>query len=118
MQNHIPLLKLFSALSLLKIGVTTLKKPILPASAVTGIRCWDLGDKALKKRLAPNDPIEWIPFLQAYAQAGDIDAMKDINRIMKKADPFVQQQVCQSIRSMDGLSASVVKSTDEFFCSE
>ncbi len=78
----------------------------------------DLGDKALKKHLAPNDPIEWIPFLQAYAQAGDIDAMKDINRIMKKADPFVQQQVCQSIRSMNGLSASVVKSTDEIFCSE
>jgi uncharacterized membrane protein len=78
----------------------------------------DVGDKALKKRLAPNDPIEWIPFLQAYAQAGDIDAIKDINRNMKNADPFVGQQVCQSIRSLHGLSASVVKSTDEFFCSE
>jgi hypothetical protein len=76
----------------------------------------DLGDKALKKRLAPNDPIEWVPFLEAYAQAGNIDALNNIHHVMKNSDPFVQQQVCQSIRSMHGLSASVVKSTNEFFC--
>ena len=83
---------------------------------------WDqvlgFGDEVLKKRLAPSDPIEWIPFLQAYAQAEDVDALQDINRLMKKADPFVRQQVCQSLHSMQGLSVSVVKSTDDFFCSE
>ena len=83
---------------------------------------WDqvlgFGDEVLKKRLAPSDPIEWIPFLQAYAQAEDVDALQDINRLMKKADPFVRQQVCQSLHSTQGLSVSVVKSTDDFFCSE
>lgn len=83
---------------------------------------WDqalaLGDEVLKKHLVPNDPIEWIPFVQAYAQAGDLDALQDINRIMKNVDPFVRQQVCQSLRSMQRLSVSVVKSTGEFFCSE
>jgi hypothetical protein len=83
---------------------------------------WDqvrgFGDEVLKKRLAPSDPIEWMPFLQAFAQAGDVDALQDINRFMKKVDPFVRQQVCQSLHSLQGLSVSVVKSTDNLFCSE
>lgn len=76
-----------------------------------------LGHEVLTKDLAPQDSIEWIPFLQAYARAADVDSLNRIRRLMKGADPYVAQQVCQSIGGMSGLSEQVIEAADPF-CSE
>jgi hypothetical protein len=79
---------------------------------------WDevtrLGNEALKQDLVPQDTIEWMPFLQAYARAGNVDRLNKIRRLMKGTDPYVTQQVCQSIRGMSELSDQVIEAVDSF----
>ena len=76
-----------------------------------------LGNEALQNGFSPQDDIEWMPFLQAYARAGDVERLDRIRRIMKNADPYVVLQVCQSLNRMTGLSqdtADVIQA----FCAE
>lgn len=83
---------------------------------------WDevvrLGEETLRKNFVPQDPIEWLPFLQAYARAGNTDRLIEIKRYMRKADPFVFFQACQSLASMQGLDEKTVEVINAYYCAE
>lgn len=58
-----------------------------------------LGDEALERALTPNDPIEWMPFLQAYAFLGDRKQVKGISTRINE-EPFYRQLACQNLNAM------------------
>jgi len=80
---------------------------------------WDqvsnLGDQALDKGFAPQDAIEWVPFLQAYAMAGDVDRLTEMASVIA-LEPYISLQVCRRIGSMQGLSDSVIEVLDSHYC--
>lgn len=82
---------------------------------------WDevmkLADEALGKKLTPNDSIEWIPFLQAYAQAGDIEHLTELAPKITSS-PYVAGQACQILRSMPDNSVSVLETINSVYCTE
>jgi hypothetical protein len=82
---------------------------------------WDevlaLGNEALDKEFVPQDSVEWIPFLQGYAIAGDVDHLREMAPVIA-VEPYISLQVCQHITSMQGLSASVVEAVDSLYCLE
>ncbi len=59
-----------------------------------------LADQAMKLNLAPADPIEWIPFLQAYVYLGNQAELEALAPSVV-ADPFVAHQACQILSKMD-----------------
>ncbi|MGB8982439.1 MAG: hypothetical protein WCC12_11230 [Anaerolineales bacterium] len=83
---------------------------------------WDevlaLGNQALKEGYAAGDDIEWIPFLQAYARAGNVESLREIHRLMKNSHPYVVRQVCQSVGGMSDLSQTAKETFDSSFCIE
>jgi hypothetical protein len=52
---------------------------------------------ALDKGFRPNDPIEWMPLLQAYVATGQIDKIEPYVSVMAK--PLVGQETCQILIS-------------------
>ena len=82
---------------------------------------WDevlkLGSEAMQKGLAPKDDIEWMPFLQGYARAGEADRLDKIRRLMEPTDPFVIQQACQKLGDLSELS-NEVREVVHSFCTE
>jgi len=78
---------------------------------------WNLGDQALDKGFAPQDAIEWVPFLQAYAMAGDVDRLTEMASVIA-LEPYISLQVCRRIGSMQGLSDSVMEVLDSLYCLE
>ncbi len=61
---------------------------------------WRLGEQALQNGLAPGDPIEWMPFLQAYAQKGESIRLQEIREKIGDVDPWVMLQICQRLTKM------------------
>jgi hypothetical protein len=59
-----------------------------------------LGDEARKQKLAPNDAIEWLPFVQAYAFTGDLSGLQSAAKAVKK-EPYYRLQACQNLRKMN-----------------
>jgi hypothetical protein len=55
-----------------------------------------LGDEARASGLTPVDPIEWIPFLQAYARLGQ---QAKVERLLQAVtpDPFIRHQACELV---------------------
>ena len=82
---------------------------------------WDevlnLGAQALDKGFAPQDDIEWLPFLQAYAVAGDVHRLTALASVIA-GEPYISLQACQRIGSMQGLSDSVIEVVDSLYCLE
>lgn len=58
-----------------------------------------LGYEIREKNLAPNDEIEWLPFLQAEAVVEASDFLFEINSQM--TDSFSRQQACFSLKELD-----------------
>lgn len=62
---------------------------------------WDavtnLLDEALDKGYYPNDPLEWIPFMQAYAVQGDVDEMREMTKLIV-LDRYLRLQVCNNLK--------------------
>jgi hypothetical protein len=83
---------------------------------------WDevfkLGNEVLEKGFVPVDDIEWMPFLQAYARAGDLERLDRIHKIIKNANPYVTRQICQIVAGMPGLTAPVIKTLEARYCFE
>lgn len=77
----------------------------------------DIGEQAFEKDLFPRDLIEWMPFLQAYAQAGDIDRLTELAPTIN-ADPYIALQACHILGSMPGISAEVLEIVDSLYCPE
>ena len=82
---------------------------------------WDevlnLGTQALNKGFAPQDDIEWIPFLQAYAVGGDTDQLMEMASFIA-VDPYISLQVCQHIGAMQGLADAVTEVVNSLYCPE
>jgi hypothetical protein len=76
-----------------------------------------LGAQALEKGFAPQDKIEWIPFLQAYAVAGDMVHLTEMASVIA-VEPYISQQACQQIGSIQGLSAPVIEVVESLYCLE
>jgi hypothetical protein len=78
-----------------------------------------LGDEAQKLGLHPNDQMEWMPFLQAYAL---LDDLKQVRAIAKRinTDPFYQDQACQNLQALarQGYmpSTEMQNRVNELFC--
>ena len=70
--------------------------------------------------LAPQDAIEWMPFLQAYSIAGNMERVRQIARLVKK-DVFYKQQACQNLQALSqngySLSPEMNMMVDQLFCS-
>lgn len=60
----------------------------------------DLANQAAQRNLAPNDLIEWMPFLQAYAHFGNQAQLKELAPSIV-TDAFVMQQACQILTKMN-----------------
>jgi hypothetical protein len=82
---------------------------------------WDavltLGNDALNKGLAPAELIEWMPFLQAYARAGDIDRLVELAPVVSY-DPYIAQQACQNLGEIPDLAKPVFDVIDVQYCNE
>lgn len=80
---------------------------------------WDavlsIGEQAFSMGLTPSDPIEWMPFLQGYALAGNVNRLQELAPLIT-SDPFVSRQVCGSLKNISTLSAQVEKVVDELYC--
>lgn len=80
-----------------------------------------LGDQARKQNLNPNDAIEWMPFLQAYAISGDVESLNILAKSIKK-EPFYKKQACQVLTQMNEkdypLPADVMAEAERLFCDE
>jgi hypothetical protein len=77
----------------------------------------EIGQQAFDKNLSPIDLIEWMPFLQAYAVTNNIDRLTEPAPTIN-ADPYISQQACHIISSMQGLSNEVLEIVDALYCSE
>lgn len=75
-----------------------------------------ISEQAQSRGLRPSDPIEWMPFLQAYAQLGKTGRMTEIASPVT-SDPFIAQQACSILSDMQGLSAPVHAVIDSTYCS-
>jgi len=82
---------------------------------------WDkvinISEQTFGQGLEPGDPIEWMPFLQAYAMTGNVERLTDLIPVIK-ADPFVASQVCEIIYNVPGLSTDMAATVDSLYCPE
>ena len=65
---------------------------------------WDevmsLGDQAARLSLHPNDPIEWLPFLQAYIISNKEEDVKRLSTIIN-TEAYYKREACQMILVME-----------------
>jgi hypothetical protein len=59
----------------------------------------EIYDITMERGLHPNDQIEWMPFLQAYAFLGEPKQVKQISTRIN-TEPFYKQQACQTLNGM------------------
>jgi hypothetical protein len=82
---------------------------------------WDevlkIGEQAFGQGLEPQDPVEWIPFLQAYGQAGDVARLTEVAPKVA-ADAYVLREACQFLSEMSGLSPNVTETINTLYCPE
>lgn len=76
-----------------------------------------LGDEASTKDLYPADPIEWMPFLQAYAQTADMQRLNDLAPVIT-SDHYAAGQACQMVSSQPGFSPEVIEIVESLYCLE
>jgi hypothetical protein len=78
-----------------------------------------LGDEAQKLGLHPNDQIEWMPFLQAYAVLDNLKQVKEISTRIN-TESFYRDQACQNLKALaaygHSLSVEMQNKVDELFC--
>jgi hypothetical protein len=78
-----------------------------------------LGNAAQKLGLHPNDQMEWMPFLQAYAL---LDDLKQVRVIAKRinTEPFYQDQACRNLEALIGygysLTVEMQNNVNKLFC--
>jgi len=75
----------------------------------------NIGQQAFDQDLSPTDLIEWMPFLQAYAQVGNIDRLTELAPAIA-ADSFISQQACHILRSKPDVSSEVVETISVLYC--
>ena len=82
--------------------------------AVAGIH-----EAAEAQGLHPNDQIEWLPFVQAYAYLGDMKQVKQLSTLIN-TQAFYKEQTCQVMKDMGShgypLSPEMQAHVDGLFC--
>lgn len=90
------------------------------ASFARQLNDWDevlrLANEAFDKGFAPQDEIEWLPFLQAYAVTNDLTRLHEIET--KMTDLYILGQACQILGNMSGLSEATYSEIASLFCSK
>jgi hypothetical protein len=80
---------------------------------------WDsvaaLGAEAARLDLVPADPIEWTPFLQAYAVLGETEKVESLAAQFKD-DPFHKGQFCQSLTNGILLKDEIQFMVNDLYC--
>ena len=80
---------------------------------------WDdvlqIGEQAFGLGFEPKDPIEWMPFLQAYALDENIDRLTELAPKIS-ADPYISLQICQILGATPGLSSEVIETVNTSYC--
>jgi hypothetical protein len=78
-----------------------------------------LGAEAQQRNLTPNDLVEWMPFLQAYAFLGNQKQVKSISTRINE-EPFYRQLACRNLNAMPDqgfhLDPEMQRYVDELFC--
>jgi hypothetical protein len=78
---------------------------------------WDevaqLGNEARSLNLSAGDPIEWMPFLQAYSRADDVQRVEEIARLL---DAGTKSQACKFL-SVESLSPATREQINKILCS-
>ncbi|NOH04470.1 MAG: tetratricopeptide repeat protein [Chloroflexi bacterium] len=54
-----------------------------------------LGDEALASNLQPEDPYEWLVFIEAYAMNGDLRTAEKLSNTALDADERIRKRVCK-----------------------
>lgn len=80
---------------------------------------WDavleFGQQAFDQNLAPADPIEWMPFLQAYAMTGNREQITELAPQLSP-NPYVSQQVCHNLLALENLSTEMREVINLLYC--
>ena len=82
-----------------------------------------LGTTASQQGLAPIDPFEWLPFIEAEARAGDPSTAAQITRHAMEMEPKLQRGLCVVWRRVQGSGPSqdqalVSKLLEELACAQ
>jgi hypothetical protein len=75
----------------------------------------DLGAKAASLNLTPSDPVEWMPFIQAYAYLGQTQKVESLAAQFKD-DSFHKKQFCEALNSMDKNGYPLKTEMQNLFC--
>lgn len=73
-----------------------------------------LGEQAFASGFFPADPVEWMPFIQAYATLGDVPRLASLAPQVT-ADPFIGRQACSLLQS-GPFTADVLEVVDRDYC--
>lgn len=74
----------------------------------------DLKNQAEKKGFKPNDPVEWMPFIQAAAMLNDQETIKEMSRHIKKVHSL-EVQACENLNLLD-LQSDTKNLIQSLFC--
>ena len=74
-----------------------------------------IGKEVDEQGYRPGDLIEWMPFLQAYALAGDTKQLQKFSSIIW-SDKYVAIQACQILKELQGLDNDVKDIIDLKYC--
>jgi hypothetical protein len=74
-----------------------------------------LGAEASRLNLVPADPIEWTPFLQAYAILGETEKLESLAAQFKD-DPFHKGHFCRSLASGISLKDEIQFMVNDLYC--
>jgi hypothetical protein len=77
----------------------------------------ELGQTARKNGFSAGDPVEWMPFLQAAALAGDLGEINELAPSVKKSR-FLNAQACQVLISLPELSDKMKSFVEAKFCTD
>ncbi|PKN91594.1 MAG: hypothetical protein CVU44_18605 [Chloroflexi bacterium HGW-Chloroflexi-6] len=75
----------------------------------------DLYEQSRAGGFSARDPIEWMPFLQAFAHTGNSEYLEELSPSIMNV-PYVSQQVCHSLKNLSSLASDVTEIIDETYC--
>ncbi|MCK6539305.1 MAG: hypothetical protein L6Q26_04530 [Anaerolineales bacterium] len=74
-----------------------------------------IGEQAFGRGFEPQDLIEWMPFLQAYAIGGDVDRLIELAPRIG-SQPHIAEQACRILVSTEGIAEPVLEEATSLYC--
>jgi hypothetical protein len=75
----------------------------------------DLGEEAQKMEFSPQDPVEWMPFIQAALYLNDLDTAYSLAPKVKRS-PFLAAQACEVLKDLPELNIDTKNFVEDVFC--